>query len=108
MAQSSQLFHGVSCHWQTRLICRDIEGEYATIGTIFLWKELAISPIAESDEPTRFVPLLRTQMLVSTSTRSPKVYGKGGPFDIAEATADLKNSMGHKKMERQNEEVGGL
>ena len=32
-------------------------------------------------------------MLVSTSTWSPNVYGNGGPFDMAEATADLKNSM---------------
>jgi hypothetical protein len=29
----------------------------------------------------------------SRSTLSPKVYGKGGPLAIAEATADLRNSM---------------
>ena len=44
---------------------------------------------------TRFVPLFNTHILVSISTRSPKVYGNGGPFEIADATADLKNSMSH-------------
>jgi hypothetical protein len=42
-------------------------------------------------------------MLVSTSTRSPNEYGNGGPFDIAEATADLKNSMATKGTCRERE-----
>ncbi len=46
-------------------------------------------------------------MLVSTSTRSPKVYGNGGPFDIAEATADLKNSMvgGYRVSQSEEQEM---
>lgn len=42
---------------------------------------------------TRRVPLCSDQMEGSRSTLSPKVYGKGGPLAIAEATADLRNSM---------------
>lgn len=33
----------------------------------------------------------------STSTRSPKLYGKGGPPEIAEATADFKKSIDYSR-----------
>jgi hypothetical protein len=42
--------------------------------------------------PTRLVPLWSVHIDWSMSTRSPKVYGNAGPFDI-EATADFKKSM---------------
>jgi hypothetical protein len=42
---------------------------------------------------TRFVPLNRVQMELSTSTLSPNEYGNGGPLEIAEATADFRKSM---------------
>lgn len=32
-------------------------------------------------------------MELSMSTRSPKEYGKAGPFEIADATADFKKSI---------------
>jgi hypothetical protein len=44
------------------------------------------------DIPTRLVPLWSVHIDWSMSTRSPKVYGNAGPFDI-EATADFKKSM---------------
>jgi hypothetical protein len=42
---------------------------------------------------TRFVPLCNVQIEASMSTRSPKLYPNAGPFEIAEATADLRKSM---------------
>jgi len=42
---------------------------------------------------TRFVPLCNAHIELSTSTRSPNEYGKGGPLEIADATADLRKSI---------------
>jgi hypothetical protein len=42
---------------------------------------------------TLFVPLNTVQIELSTSTLSPNEYGNGGPFEIAETTADFKKSM---------------
>jgi hypothetical protein len=42
---------------------------------------------------TRLVPLQRVQMEGSRSVLSPKEYGKGGPFAMADATADLRKSI---------------
>ena len=42
---------------------------------------------------TRFVPLYKAHMELSTSTFSPNVYGNGGPLDMADATADLRKSI---------------
>lgn len=44
-------------------------------------------------QPTRLVPLYSVQIDSSTSTLSPNVYGNGGPWDMAEATADFRKSM---------------
>ena len=43
--------------------------------------------------PTFFVPLLKVHIDSSTSTLSPKEYGKGGPLAMADATADFRKSM---------------
>jgi len=42
---------------------------------------------------TRFVPLCNAHIELSTSTRSPNEYGKGGPLEMADATADLRKSI---------------
>lgn len=42
----------------------------------------------------------------SISTRSPNVYGNGGPEAIAEATADLRKSMAAQR-EHRIQGVGG-
>ena len=42
---------------------------------------------------TLFVPLYSAHIELSTSTRSPNVYGNGGPLEMADATADLRKSM---------------
>lgn len=42
---------------------------------------------------TLLVPLCSVQIDSSMSTLSPNEYGKGGPFAMAEATADFKKSM---------------
>jgi hypothetical protein len=39
------------------------------------------------------VPLYKVQMDSSISTRSPKLYPKAGPLEMADATADLRKSM---------------
>ena len=43
------------------------------------------------------MPLYSVQMDWSRSSLSPKVYGNGGPFEIADATADLRKSMGARE-----------
>jgi hypothetical protein len=39
------------------------------------------------------VPLCKAQIDWSTVNLSPNLYGKGGSLDIADATADFKNSI---------------
>lgn len=42
---------------------------------------------------TLLIPLCKVQMDWSRSTMSPKVYGKAGPFAMADATADFRKSI---------------
>jgi hypothetical protein len=42
---------------------------------------------------TLLVPLWSVQMDWSMSTLSPNEYGKAGPLEMADATADLRKSM---------------
>lgn len=44
------------------------------------------------------MPLYKVQIDWSRSSLSPKVYGNGGPFEIADATADLRKSMAQEEM----------
>lgn len=97
MSQGSKFFNSVPGHWQTGFIGRDIEGKYAAVWSVVLYPVISLQVWCfPMSLPTRLVPLWRVQMLASMSTRSPKVYGKGGPLDIADATADLKNSIAAK------------
>lgn len=103
MPQSAQLMQGIFCKWESTAVCTDIKGEYGTAGAIFLLV-VGANQLVQPSTPvcgrhTRFVPLYRVQIEFSTCSCSPKVYGNGGAFEMADATADLRNSMSRESMD---------
>ena len=52
-----------------------------------------VCALRQNIELTRLVALCSVHMEGSRSTRSPRAYGKELPFEMAEATADLRKSI---------------
>lgn len=98
MSQRSKLAHRIFGEGKAGFVCIDVEGEYAAIGAVVLLLARMISLKLmtrryRGGERTRLVALCSVHNDSFESTRSPSEKGSELPFEIAEATADLRKSI---------------
>lgn len=99
MSQGPELAHRIFGEGKAGFVCVDVEGENATIGAVILLLARMISFVSckegngEKEARTRLVALCSVHNDSFESTRSPREKGRELPFEIAEATADLRKSI---------------
>ena len=106
MSEGPCLSYSISSEGQAIPIFRDVKVENAALGAIILqdMNRSAMSrPSSLQCTHTRFVPLYKLQIDWSVDTLSPHLYGNGGSFEIADATADLRKSIVNAKKEKMHQ-----
>lgn len=99
MSQGPELAHRIFGEGKAGFVCVDVEGKNATIGAVILLLARMISIVSckegngEKEARTRLVALCSVHNDSFESTRSPREKGRELPFEIAEATADLRKSI---------------